>query len=378
MNRPIYLDYNATTPIDPLVAEAMLPFIHINFGNPSSNHQFGKRAKDAIEHGRSQVAEMLGCHTHEIIFTSGGTESNNLAIKGTVRENLAEGSHIITSAIEHPAVLEVCKALKNNGVAVTILPVDELGRVDPADVEDAIQENTILISIMHANNEIGTIEPISEIANIAHSHNIVLHTDASQSIGKIPVDVNKLDADLLTIAGHKLYAPKGIGALFIRDGIKLEKLMHGASHEMNMRPGTENVIGIVGLGIACELISLHLHSYAAHYALLRDQLESALRDSDIDMHINGDTANRLPNTSSASFYGLKANEIIDRLEGLAVSAGAACHAENVSVSHVLEAIRIPIDYASGTIRFSTGRGTEKQDITQASKEILDVVLSLSP
>jgi len=372
---PIYLDYNATTPIDAQVAEAMLPYIHSRFGNPSSTHQFGINAKTAIENAREQVADMLGCKHDEIIFTSGGTEANNIAIKGYLQENREKGNHIITSAVEHPAVLEVCRALKNEGYALTVLPVDNLGRIDPRDVESAIRENTAMITIMHANNEVGTIQPIQTIANIAHSHNIAVHTDAAQSIGKISVNVYQLDVDMLSIAGHKLYAPKGVGALYVRRGINLKKLFQGANHERNLRPGTENVLGIVGLGKACQLVFENIETYWVHYASMRDMLERGLLDTDLEIRINGDKNHRLPNTSSISFYEKKANEIIEALPGVAVSAGAACHAENVSISHVLQAMRIPDKYTQGTIRFSTGRDTNKKEISHTVQVIRGTLIN---
>jgi len=275
--KAIYLDYNATTPVDERVADAMLPYLYEHFGNPSSSHMFGIEAKKGVERARAQIANMLGCKVDEIIFTSGGSESNNQAIIGAALANREQGNHIITSSVEHPAVLEVCDYLRKIGFKVTILPVDGKGRVSPQDVERAITQRTILISIMHANNEVGTIEPIKEISKIAHSHNIFLHTDAAQSVGKIPVRVDDLGVDLLSIAGHKLYAPKGIGVLYIRTGIKIEKIIHGADHERNLRAGTENVLEIVGLGKACELVDKHLTNFAKNFSQRRDQLESEIK-----------------------------------------------------------------------------------------------------
>ncbi|RMF57728.1 MAG: cysteine desulfurase, partial [Calditrichaeota bacterium] len=258
---PIYLDYNATTPIDPRVAEAMRPFIEQHFGNPSSSHIFGVTTKKAVEKARRQIAEMLGCELAEVIFTSGGSESNNTAIKGVAAAYRSKGNHLITSSVEHPAVTEVCRYLESRGYKVTYLPVDEWGRVDPAAVEEAITPETILITIMHANNEVGTIQPIREIADIAHQHGVLMHSDCAQSVGKIPVTIQELGVDLLSIAGHKIYAPKGVGALYVRTGVKLEKLIHGADHEMNWRAGTENVIQNVALGEACELVHRNLARY---------------------------------------------------------------------------------------------------------------------
>jgi cysteine desulfurase len=376
--KPIYLDYNATTPIDPRVGEAMLPYINEHFGNPSSGHIFGITARKAVENARHQIADMLGCQIDELIFTSGGSESNNYAIKGAAHVNRHRGNHIITSAIEHPAVIEVCRFLEGQGYKITYLPVDRDGLIDPAQVEAAITPQTILITIMHANNEVGTIEPIAEIAKIAHKHNILMHTDCAQSVGKISVRVDDLHVDLLSIAGHKLYAPKGIGALYIRSGVKLEKQVHGANHEMNLRAGTENVIEIVGLGKACELISDEPEKHQAHLRKMRDHLETSLKDRFKDIKINGHLEKRLPNTSSVSFKGLEANTILAELKNIAASAGAACHSDNVEVSSVLEAMKLPLEYAMGTIRFSVGRFTTIYEIDTALEEIAAVVNTLTP
>lgn len=374
---PIYLDYNATTPIDPRVAEAMLPFIYQHFGNPSSSHIFGVTARKGVEKARSQLAEMLQCQVDEVIFTSGGTESNNYAIKGVAGTYWHKGNHIITSSVEHPAVVEVCQYLEEQGYEVTYLPVDAFGLVDPQQVEEAITSQTILVSVMHANNEVGTIEPIAEIAEIAHRHGVLVHADCAQSVGKILVQVDKLGVDLLSIAGHKLYAPKGIGALYIRAGVKLEKLIHGANHERNWRAGTENVIEIVGLGEACELIDQNLSSYHAHMQKMRDRLESGLKENFRNIRINGHPEKRLPNTSSVSFKGLEADTILSELENVAASAGAACHSDRVEVSSVLEAMHVPLAYAMGTVRFSVGRYTTAEEIDQALEEITQVVGSLT-
>lgn len=373
----VYLDYNATTPIDPSVAETMLPFINTHFGNPSSNHQFGNAARQGVENARLQVADMLGCSADEIYFTSGGTESNNLAIKGYAFANRNKGNHIITSAVEHPAVLEVCKFLESKNFELTILPVDKNGFVDFKGLKNAIRDSTILISIMHANNEVGTIQPIKEIAEIAHSHNIALHTDAAQSIGKINVDVSALDVEMLSIAGHKLYAPKGVGALYIRRGVLLEKQSHGANHERNLRPGTENVLEIVGLGKACEMVKCNIDKYAVYLKEMRDLLEREIRKVLPNVKINGDLQQRLPNTSSVSFPGIAANEVLSRVGNIAASAGAACHAENVNISHVLSAMHVPLEYAKGTLRFSTGRMTTKNEIMEAVAQITKAVIYLN-
>jgi cysteine desulfurase len=367
--KPIYLDYNATTPIDPKVAEAMVPYITEHFGNPSSGHYYGKAARDAVAKARKQIAAMLACRPEEIYFTSGGTESNNYAIKGAAFANRDKGNHIITSAVEHPAVIEVCRYLETQGFTITYLPVDSYGIIDPKQVERTITSQTILISIMHANNEIGTIEPITEIADIAHRHNVLLHSDCAQSIGKVPVRVDELKVDLLSIAGHKLYAPKGIGALYIKPGVKLEKLIHGANQEGNHRAGTENVIEIVGLGMACELIANGLSPHSMKLAKLRDMLQDGITKNIPDTIVNGHPEKRLPNTASIAFKGVKADALLGKMSGIAASAGAACHSDNVKISSVLEAMAVPTEYAMGTIRFSVGRYTSEDEINKAIKEI---------
>ena len=370
---PIYLDYNATTPIDSQVAEAMLPYIHGLYGNPSSGHAFGLEARAGVDRARHQVASMLGCHDDEVLFTSGGTESDNHAIKGIAGADRARGNHVITSNIEHPAVEEVCRYLEIQGLDVTYLPVDGHGLIDPQQVEDTITDRTIMVTIMHANNEVGTIQPIREIADIAHRHGAVMHSDCAQSVGKIPVDVDDLGVDLLTIAGHKLYAPKGIGVLYIRRGVEIEKFMHGADHEMGRRAGTENIILEAGLGIACQLIEQNLDSYIQHMSQMRDRLEAGLQREIPGVRVNGHPEKRLPNTSSVSFKGQEANTILDKLQSVAASAGAACHSDRIDVSAVLKAMNLPIEYAMGTIRLSVGRDTTEDEIDRAVQEIADVI-----
>ena len=373
----IYLDYNATTPIDPQVAEAMLPYLHGLFGNPSSGHPFGLAARKGVDQARQQVASLLGCHPDHLVFTSGGTEANNHAIKGVAGAYREKGNHIITSAIEHPAVTEVCRFLEDHGFSVTCLPVDEFGLVDPAQVEEALTGETILVTIMHANNEVGTIEPIAEIAELAHRYGALVHTDCAQSVGKIPVKVDQLGVDLLSIAGHKLYAPKGIGALYVRPGVRLEKFMHGANHEQDRRAGTENVLEMVGLGQACHLIEENLDQYSAHLRTMRDRLEGGLLSSGHDLRINGHPEKRLPNTASIAFRGMEADRILASLPTVAASAGAACHSDQVQVSHVLAAMQVPTEYAMGTLRFSTGRFTTQQEIDRAAAEVLQVVTGIT-
>ena len=374
---PVYLDYNATTPIDPAVVEAMLPFLRQHFGNPSSSHVFGAITRQAVEKARGQVAAMLRCKVEELIFTSGGTESNNYAIRGAALANRHRGDHIITSRVEHPAVTEVCRTLEKDGFRVTCLSVDETGRVDPRRVEEALTPRTILVTIMHANNEVGTVEPIAEIASIVHRHGALMHTDAAQSVGKLPVRVDELGVDLLSVAGHKLYAPKGIGALYIRSGTALDKLIHGANHEGNRRAGTENVLEIVGLGEACALIDRNLDAYAAHMKEMRDRLERFLTKRIADARVNGHIEKRLPNTLSIGFKGLAANTILAGLQAaVAASAGAACHSEGVEVSAVLKAMNVPLEYAMGTIRFSVGRTTTTVEIDRAAEAIARTVAAL--
>ncbi len=364
--KPIYLDYNATTPIDPEVAEAMRPYLFEHFGNPSSSHWYGIQTKKAVDEARRQVAALLHCNPEEVVFTSGGSESNNYAIKGTAFANREKGNHIITSAIEHPAVLEVCKYLAEKGFQITYLPVDEFCLVAPRELQESIRPQTILITIMHANNEVGTIQPIAEIAKIAKEHGIVFHTDAAQSVGKIPTRVDELDVDLLTIAGHKLYAPKGIGALYVRGGIRLEKLIHGADHEQDLRAGTENVLEIVGLGQACEIAKRDLAKNTRHMQKMRDLLYAGLRQQWGEIRLNGHPEKRLPNTLSVCFQSIEANTLLAEIESVAASAGAACHSDSVRVSSVLEAMQVDLEYAMGTVRFSTGKMTTEDEVKKTA------------
>jgi len=377
MNKPIYLDYNGTTPHDPRVIEAMRPFLEEDFGNPSSSHWYGKKPKQAVEQARGQVAACLGCRPDEILFTSGGTESNNHALKSIAGNLFTKGTHIITSRIEHPAILEVCRFMEAHGFKVTYLPVDASGRVSVADVEATVTPETIMISIMHANNEVGTIQPIREIAEIAKAQDILMHTDAAQSIGKIPADVDDLNVHLLSLAGHKLYAPKGIGALFIHQTVRPSTFCHGAGQEMGRRGGTENVLEIVGLGTACDIARKDLDTNQGHMEQMRNRLEVGLTDFISDVRVNGHPKWRLPNTLSISFLGLEANRILDEISPeVAASAGAACHADTIEVSHVLQAMKLPEDWAKGTIRLTTGRMTTERDIDRAVDVISTAVRRL--
>ncbi|TVQ15771.1 MAG: selenide, water dikinase SelD [Bacteroidetes bacterium] len=376
MSKPIYLDYNATTPIDAEVAEAMKPFLDHLFGNPSSMHQYGVQTRQAVELARRQIAQFINCFPDEVVFTSGGTESNNYAIKGAAFQNRHKGNHIITSQIEHPAVSEVCRFLETQGFEVSYLPVDSKGRLDPAQLEREIKAQTILITVMHANNEVGTIQPIEEISLIARQHGIVFHSDAAQSAGKIPVDVKKMGVDLLSLAGHKLYAPKGVGALFVKRGVPLQKLMHGANHEQNLRAGTENVLEIAGLGKAAEVAARDSKSNALHMKAMTDLLYGLLKDSLTDIRLNGHARLRLPNTLSIGFGGVQANLLLDELEGIAASAGAACHADQIDVSPVLTAMQVPEHYAMGTLRFSTGKQTSEAEIREAARLVIQSVTRL--
>ena len=372
---PIYLDYNATTPVAPEVADAMLPYLKDFFGNPSSAHIYGQQSKKAVDKAREQVAQLLNCHPKDLIFTSGGSESNNYALKGYAFANQDKGRHIITSSIEHPAIIEVCKFLESQGFEVTYLPVDRTGRVSVKDVESAIRPDTILISIMYANNEVGTLQPIAEISKIAKQNGIVVHSDCAQAVGKVIVNVEELGVDLLTIAGHKLYGPKGIGALYIREGIELQKLIHGADHEGNRRAGTENVLEAVGLGKAAELAASGEDERIKYEKTLISQLRNELEQLD-EIQFNGNPDFSLPNTLSVSFKNLQANKILGRMKNVAASAGAACHTDSISISATLEAMKVPMEYAMGTIRFSVGRYTTKLEMEKAAQEIIDSVQAL--
>jgi len=386
MNR-IYLDHNATTAVDPTVLDAMLPYFSADFGNASSIHTFGQRARAAVETAREQVAALLNARPQEIVFTSGGTESDNHAIFGVTQalpalsevEGLVRPSaHIITSTIEHEAVLNACQAVEKQGVAVTYLPVNSEGLINLDDLRGALRSETVLITVMHANNELGAIQPLAEIGRIAAEADVYFHTDAVQSAGKIPVDVKALQLDLLSISGHKFYAPKGIGALFIKSGTRLRQLLYGGHHQRGFRPGTENVAGIVGLGKAAELARLSLEKDAARISRLRDTLEQGILARVPDSRVNSPNAPRTPNTSNILFPGLEGEALIIALDlkGLACSTGAACSSGAVEPSHVLTAIGLPASEARASIRFSLGRHTTESEINAALELVPAAVAQL--
>lgn len=379
MKHPIYLDYNATTPVDPEVAKEMIPYIESFYGNPSSSYSIGRSNKEAVEKARAQVAELISCQPEEIYFTSCATESNNHAIKGIVWAKRNEGRHIITSEIEHPAITEVCKYMISKGFEITYLKVDQFGQIDPKDVENAIRKDTILITIMHANNEVGTIQPIQEIGAIARQNSIVFHTDASQSVGKIETNVDKMGVDLLTIAGHKLYAPKGIGALYIRKGTCIENLMHGAGQEKGIRPGTENVIHTVGLGKACEVALRDFKQNRHNMQVTRDRLLNGLVSQlGNQVHVNGILANCLPNTLSVAFEKVSAHALASFINNdVLISTGSACHSGETTISAVLQAMNLDFRTAAATVRISTGKWTTEEEIDIAVEVLVNAVKKLS-
>lgn len=373
--KPVYLDYNATTPVRSEVFDAMRWALQEGFGNPSSGHAYGVDARKAVERARGQVAELLGCARSEVVFTSGGSESNNMALMGLARALRHKGRHLVTSAVEHPAVTEVMKALVREGFEVTIVPVDETGRVHLAALEASLRPDTLLVSVMHANNEVGTLNPLAEISRIAHARGILVHTDAAQSVGKVSVRMDELGVDLLTVAGHKFYAPKGVGALIVRSDVPLEKLIHGADHEANRRAGTENVSGIVGLGAACELALDELPRRIVEARALRDRLWEALlrglRPGSV--RLNGHPAHRLPNTLSVGFRHVDASLLLFEIKHeVAASAGAACHVGEES-SSVLRAMNVPGEFAAGTVRFSVGHGLTEQAVDRAADVVVRAV-----
>ena len=367
-NGPIYLDYNATTPVDPAVVEAMLPYLSTHFGNPSSTHRYGQVAHQALDRARQQVAQLLDCTPSEVIFTGGGSESDNLAIRGIALARRASGNHIITQVTEHPAILNICRALERlHDFRVTYLPVDEYGRVRPADIAAALGPQTILISIMHANNETGTLQPLAEIAEMAHRHGVLLHTDAAQSVGKIPTRVMELGVDLLTIAGHKLYAPKGIGALYVRQGLQLEPVIYGGGQEGGRRAGTENIAHMVALGTACMLAQEQLAESQPRIQRLRDQLQQRLNTFlPGSVHLNGHASERLPNTLNVSIDGVIGEEVLAATPEIASSTGSACHEGSTDPSAVLTAMGLSRERALGALRLTLGRWSSEEEVERAA------------
>lgn len=374
---PIYLDYNATTPVDPRVVEAMWPYFNQHFGNPSSTHAYGLAAHAGVDRARQQVADLLGSQAGEIIFTGGGSEGDNLAIRGAALAS-PRGKHIITQVTEHPGALNICRALSRlHGYQITILPVDHTGLVDPAVVEAAITPQTCLITIMHANNETGTIQPIAEIVEIAHRHEVLVHTDAAQSVGKIPVNVQELGVDLLSFAGHKLYAPKGVGALYVRTGLRLEPLIYGGGQEHGLRAGTENVALMVALGTACQIVQEQMAESPQRLRHLRDLLWRRLVENvDVPLALNGHETQRLPNTLNIRVDGLVGEDILAATPGIASSTGSACHAGNTDPSAVLLALGLDRAQALGALRLTLGRWSTEEEIERAARMLAETIASL--
>lgn len=382
--KKIYMDHSATTPIDPKVMEAMAPYFSEKFGNASSLHSFGREAFEAIQESRRKVADLIGASPEEIIFTGGGTESDNLAIIGLARKMKTKGrDHVITSKIEHPAVLETCRSLEEEGFKVTYLEVDKDGLVCPEAIRRAITDKTALITVMHANNEIGTIEPIEEIGEIASERGVTFHTDAVQSVGKIPVDVNKIRVDLLSLSAHKIYGPKGVGALYIRKGVSLQPLIHGGGHERGLRSGTENVAGIVGLGASAELARLRLEEDSKHLTKLRDKLIEQVLEGISESHLNGHATKRLPNNAHFRFSGIEGESLILELDGkgIAASTGSACSSKKLEPSHVLMAIGLNEVEAHGSVRLTLGRENTEEEVeyvVECLKESVGKLRAISP
>jgi cysteine desulfurase len=376
--RRVYLDHAATTPTRPEVVEAMLPYFTDAFGNPSSIYACGRDARGAVEEARTKVAELIGARNEEIIFTSGGTEADNHALKGVAYANERKGNHIITTSIEHHAVMEVCKFLGRRGFKITYLPVDEYGLVDPDDVKRAITDKTILISVMHANNQAGTIEPVEEIGKIAREAGVYFHTDAVQTLGHIPVNVDKLKVDLLAISAHKLYGPKGVGVLYVRKGTRLVALMHGGEQEKRRRAGTENVPAIVGLGKAVELAGQEMGKEAERLAYLRDKLIKGLVEKIDHIRLNGHPKRRLPNNVNVSVDFVEGESMLLNLdlEGICASTGSACSSASLEPSHVLLALGLPAEQAHGSLRFTLGRENTEADVERVLEVLPGIVARL--
>jgi cysteine desulfurase len=383
MERKIYLDHNATTPVHPEVLEAMLPFYKEGFGNASSIHSFGREAKVALEESREKVAKFLNADPLEIYFTSGGTESDNLAVKGVAWANKKKGNHIITSQIEHHAVLESCKFLEKEGHEITYLPVDKYGLVDHDELKKSIKKESVLVSIMHANNEVGIIQPIAELAGLAKEKGVYFHTDAVQSTGKMKIDVNELNVDMLSLSAHKFYGPKGVGALYIRRGVRLTPLAHGGHHEKSRRAGTENVPGIVGLAKALEIAHSDMQEEEKRLKNLTETFYKKVTERIPDVFMNGHPVLRIPNTMNLSFKGVEGESIILNLDlkGIGVASGSACTSGSLEPSHVLSAMRVPGDLAQSSLRFSFGRSNTMQDVdyvVELLPEIISKLRAMSP
>lgn len=377
-NHRIYIDHNATTPVAPEVVEAMIPYLTEIYGNASSVHSLGQAARAAVEKARGQVAGLIGVRANEITFTSGGTEADNLAIHGVVGASGKKKKHIITTTIEHSAVLQTCRALETEGARATYVPVNGQGVVDPEEIRKAITPDTVLISVMQANNELGTVQPIAEIANIAREHKVLFHTDAVQAVGKIPVSVEELGVDLLSLSAHKIYGPKGVGALWIRGGLPIKPLIFGGKDQRARRPGTENVAGIVGFGAAAELVRLSLEEEGKRLAALRDRLEQGILERVSHAAVNGCDVVRTPNTSNIYFDFVEGEALVIALDlkGIACSTGAACSSGAVEPSHVLTAIGLPLERARASMRFSLGRQTTEEAIDRIVETLPGVVEQL--
>lgn len=369
MERPIYLDHNATTPLLPEVVEAMLPYLREHFGNPSSAHVFGQRARQAVDAAREQVAALLDCDPGEVTFTSGGTEASNLAIRG-VADAASQCRHLITSVIEHPGTVEPCRALEQHGWLVSTAPVDSEGRISVEEVRALLKRDTALVTVMHSNNETGVLQPVSEIAEAARNAGAIVHTDAAQSVGKIPISVRALGVDLLSVAGHKLYAPKGVGALYARRGIRLAPLLRGADHERGLRPGTENVASIVGLGAACARVQTDLVATADRLQILRNELWGLLRAGIPTLAINGHATLRLPNTLNVRFPGVSGSALLAATPEIAASTGSACHDSSEVASRIILAMGVSPEEALGSVRLSLGRSTTRDDIQRAADALV--------
>jgi cysteine desulfurase len=377
---PIYMDYHATTPLDPRVLDAMMPYFTGKFGNAASrNHSFGWEAEQAVEKARTQIAQLIGATSKEIIFTSGATESNNLAIKGIAEMYRERGNHIITQVTEHKAVLDTCKRLEKSGYRVTYLPVNADGLIEVGDLKRAMDDKTILVSIMFANNEIGVIQPIAEIGKLCHERSIIFHTDAVQAAGKVPIDVNALNIDVLSISAHKLYGPKGVGALYVRrrnPRVQVSEQINGGGHERGMRSGTLNVPGIVGLGAACEIAGAEMASEAARLTALRDKLKNKFEKALDYVHVNGSMAHRLPGNLNMSFVYVEGESLLMGINDIAVSSGSACTSATLEPSYVLKALGLGDDVAHSSIRFGMGRFTTEAEVDYVADKIIDVVQKL--